>query len=52
MNITLSVETVNQILSLLGRLPFIESNNLIQAIVQQANEQLVGQQEEDAVEEQ
>lgn len=40
-----SIETVNQLLSFLGRLPFVEVNNLIQAIVEEANKQITAQEE-------
>ncbi len=53
-NITLvlSIEEVNQILSLLGRLPFAEVNNTIAMIVNAAEKELIeGQQEPGVVEE-
>lgn len=39
-----SIEVVNQLLSFLGRLPFVEVNNLIQTIVEEANKQIATQE--------
>lgn len=42
--LTFSVETINQILTLLGRLPFAEVNNIIRTIVEEANNQIETQE--------